>query len=60
MLSVTQFPVNISIQRASWLTADNTMLHEEEPSLMQQRDAVFVPQAFRLFVRMTTPRPPGT
>jgi len=36
------------------------MLHEEEPSLMQQRDAAFVPQAFWLFVRMTTPRPPGT
>jgi len=27
---------------------------------MQQRDAAFVPQAFWLFVRMTTPRPPGT
>jgi len=36
------------------------MLHEEENSLMQQRDAAPVPQAFRLFVRMSTPRSPGT
>ena len=42
------------------LTVNNTMLHEEEPSLMYQRDATFVPQALKLFVRMTTPRPPGT
>jgi len=36
------------------------VLHEEEPSLMQQRDAATAPQAFRLFVRMSTPRSSGT
>jgi len=50
----------LSRKKLIGLTRQYYMLHEEEHSHMQQRDAVYAPQVIRLFVRMSTPRSSGT